>query len=71
MGATVKTVSRPNGIKRQTYLWGVVSALGVTLRHLLWNFPLNLLGLRKKSGIATIAYPEEKKLYPPRNRGLH
>lgn len=71
MGATVKTVSRPSGFKRQTYLWGVVSALGVTLRHLLWNFPLNLLGLRKKSGIATIAYPEEKKPYPPRNRGLH
>ncbi len=71
MAATVKTVHRPNGLVRQTYLLGVLQAMGVTLRHLLWNFPLNLLGLRKKSGIATICYPEEKRPYPPRNRGLH
>jgi len=71
MAVTVKTAHRPNGLARHIYLLGTLQALGVTLRHLLWNFPLNLLGLRKKSEIATISYPEEKKPYPPRNRGLH
>jgi len=71
MAVTVKTVSRPGGLVRQSYLLGALQGLGVTLRHLLRNFPLNLVGLRKRSDIATIEYPEEKKSYPPRYRGLH
>jgi NADH-quinone oxidoreductase subunit I len=71
MAATIKTVNRPGGWKRQSYMWGALQGLGVTLRHLLRNWPLNLFGLRAKSQIVTLAYPEEKRPYPPRHRGLH
>ena len=71
MATTVKTVSRPNGLQRQTYLIGVVSGLWVTFRHLMSNWVGNMLGRRKDTQIATLSYPEEKKAYPPRNRGLH
>jgi hypothetical protein len=50
-------------------MWGALQGLGVTLRHLLRNWPLNLFGLRAKSQIVTLAYPEEKRPYPPRHRG--
>lgn len=71
MATTVKTVSRPNGIQRQTYLIGVASGMWVTFRHLMKNWIGNLFGRRKQTDIATLSYPEEKKPYPPRNRGLH
>jgi NADH-quinone oxidoreductase subunit I len=71
MATTVKTVSRPSGFVRQTYLPGVAQGLGVTLRHLVKNLSGLLVGRRKETDIATLSYPEEKKPYPPRNRGLH
>jgi NADH-quinone oxidoreductase subunit I len=71
MAITVKTVNRPGGWKRQSFLWGALQGMSVTLRHLLHNFPLNFLGMRAKSDIVTLAYPEEKLPYPPRHRGLH
>jgi NADH-quinone oxidoreductase subunit I len=71
MAATVKTVSRPAGIRRQTYLIAIAEGLGVTFRHLMKNWIGNLLGRRAKTNIATLSYPEEKKPYPERNRGLH
>lgn len=71
MATTVKTVSRPAGIQRQTYLPGVVGGLWVTFRHLMNNWIGNLFGRRKQTDIATLSYPEEKKPYPARNRGLH
>jgi NADH-quinone oxidoreductase subunit I len=71
MTITVKIVNRPGGLKRQSFLWGVLQGLGVTLKHLLRNWPRNLIGLRAHSDIATLAYPEEKRRYPPRFRGLH
>jgi NADH-quinone oxidoreductase subunit I len=35
------------------------------------NFFGNVTGHRKETDIATIEYPEEKKAYPERHRGLH
>ena len=71
MATTVKIVPRPAGIQRQTYLLGVTQGLWVTFRHLMNNWICNLLGRRKQTQIATLSYPEEKKEYPARNRGLH
>ena len=71
MAITVKTVERPAGIRRQTYLVAIVEGLWVTFRHLMKNWVGNTLGLRAKTDIATLSYPEEKKAYPERNRGLH
>jgi NADH-quinone oxidoreductase subunit I len=48
-----------------------MQGLAVTFRHLLRNWPRNLFGRRAQSDIVTLAYPEEKRPYPPRNRGLH
>jgi len=71
MATTVKTVARPAGIRRQTYLVAVAEGLWVTLRHLMKNWIGNLFGQRKKTDIVTLSYPEEKRPYPERNRGLH
>ena len=71
MAATVKTVSRPAGIRRQTYLIAIAEGLWVTFRHLMKNWVGNTLGRRAKTDIATLSYPEEKKAYPERSRGLH
>jgi len=71
MATTVKTVSRPGGFRRQTYLVAIVEGLWVTFRHLMKNWIGNLFGRRARTDIATLSYPEEKKAYPQRNRGLH
>jgi NADH-quinone oxidoreductase subunit I len=71
MATTVKVVARPAGIRGKTYLIAVVEGLWVTFRHLMKNWPGNLLGRRAKTDIATLSYPEEKLPYPARNRGLH
>ncbi len=71
MAARVKVVARPAGLVTRSYLLGVLQGLWVTLRHLIPNWLGNMLGLRRKTLIATLSYPEEKKPYPPRNRGLH
>jgi len=71
MAVTVKTVERPAGIRRKTYLIAIVEGLWVTFRHLMKNWVGNTLGRRAKTDIATLSYPEQKKIYPERNRGLH
>ena len=71
MATTVKTVARPAGIRRQTYLIAIAEGLAVTFRHFSKNFVGSLFGRRKHTDIATVPYPEEKKPYPERNRGLH
>ena len=53
------------------YLPAIAEGLGVTFRHFVKNFFGNVAGLRKKTDIQTIQYPEEKKPYPARHRGLH
>jgi NADH-quinone oxidoreductase subunit I len=68
---TVKVVNRPGSLTQQMYLPAIAEGLGVTFRHFISNFSKNVVGLRKKSEIQTIEYPEEKKPYPERNRGLH
>jgi NADH-quinone oxidoreductase subunit I len=67
MATTVKTVSRPP----KSYLIPIVQGLWLTFRHFLRNAIGNLVGRRSKTDIATLSYPEEKKVYPERNRGLH
>jgi NADH-quinone oxidoreductase subunit I len=71
MATTVKVVARPAGIRRQTYLIAIAEGLWTTFRHFAKNWPGNLLGRRAKTDIATVSYPEEKKPYPERHRGLH
>jgi NADH-quinone oxidoreductase subunit I len=71
MAIGVKVVNRPGSLSQQMYLPAIAEGLGVTLRHFMTNFALNVTGQRKKSEIQTIQYPEEKKKYPERNRGLH
>ena len=71
MAVGVKVVNRPGSLAQQAYLPAIAEGLGVTFRHFVKNFIGNVTGMRKKTDIVTIEYPEEKKAYPPRNRGLH
>src|SRR3954470_10242234 len=71
MAVGVKVVTRPGSFSQQMYLPAIAEGLGVTFRHFLNNFSKNLVGLRKKSDIVTVQYPEEKVPYPARHRGLH
>jgi NADH-quinone oxidoreductase subunit I len=76
MAVGVKVVNRPGSFSQQMYLPAIAEGLGVTFRHFMKNFFWNagnfaVKGLRKHSDIQTIEYPEEKKKYPERHRGLH
>ena len=76
MAVGVKVVNRPGSLAQQAYLPAIAEGLGVTFRHFMKNFSGNLAnlvvkGARAKTDIATIEYPEEKKKYPERHRGLH
>ena len=71
MAATVKTVARPAGLPRWSYVAGALPGLWVTFRHLMKNWIGNFFGQRHRTDIVTIKYPEEKAPYPPRFRGLH
>jgi len=71
MATTVKVVERPAGLPRQSYVVAAAQGMWVTFRHLMKNWPGNLFGRRQQTDIATLSYPEEKKAYPERNRGLH
>src|SRR5436190_17421042 len=71
MAVGVKVVNRPGSFGKQMFLPGIAEGLGVTFRHFVKNFFGNVTGRRAKTDIATIEYPEEKKPYPERFRGLH
>jgi NADH-quinone oxidoreductase subunit I len=71
MAIGVKVVARPGSLKQQMYLPAIAEGLGVTLRHFLSNWVKNVAGMRAKSDIVTVEYPEEKPKYPDRHRGLH
>jgi NADH-quinone oxidoreductase subunit I len=71
MAIGVKVVARPGSLSQQMYLPAIAEGLGVTLRHFLSNWTKNLVGLRGKSDIVTVEYPDEKPKYPARHRGLH
>lgn len=47
-----------------SFLPATIKGLGITIKHFFRN-------VATKSDIETIQYPEEKKPYPERNRGLH
>jgi NADH-quinone oxidoreductase subunit I len=62
----------------QSYLVEAAKGLGVTMRHFFKNTKSMLRGERPDSvkdplseGITTLAYPEQKKPYPKRFRGVH
>jgi NADH-quinone oxidoreductase subunit I len=71
MAVGVKVVNRPGSLSQQMFLPAIAEGLGVTFRHFMKNFFGNVTGNRAKTDIATIEYPEEKKAYPERFRGLH
>ena len=71
MAVGVKVVNRPGSLSQQMFLPAIAEGLGVTFRHFVKNFFGNVVGLRAKTDIATIEYPEQKKAYPERFRGLH
>jgi NADH-quinone oxidoreductase subunit I len=71
MAVGVKIVARPGGVLQQAYLPAIAEGLGVTFRHFVKNFLGNVTGQREKTDIATLSYPDEKKAYPERHRGLH
>jgi NADH-quinone oxidoreductase subunit I len=71
MAVGVKIVARPGSLSQQMYLPAIAEGLGVTFRHFVKNWIGNLTGRRHKTDIVTIEYPEEKKAYPDRFRGLH
>jgi len=62
----------------QSYLPEVVRGVGVSMKHFFQNTKEMLLGQRPDpvterldDGISTISYPEQKRPYPERFRGLH
>jgi NADH-quinone oxidoreductase subunit I len=71
MAVGVKIVARPGSLKQQMYLPAIAEGLGITFRHFMKNWFGNMAGRRDKTDIATLQYPEEKKQYPARHRGLH
>jgi NADH-quinone oxidoreductase subunit I len=71
MAIGVKVVARPGSLAQQAYLPAIAEGLGVTFKHFISNWAKNVAGLRKKSEIVTIEYPDEKLKYPERHRGLH
>ena len=74
-----KPVPRPpRTLGVQTYIPEVVRGMSVTMRHFFRNTKEMILGQRPdpvteslSEGVTTIAYPEQKRPYPERFRGLH
>jgi NADH-quinone oxidoreductase subunit I len=71
MTIRVKVVARPGSLSQQAYLPAIAHGMGITFRHFMKNWVLNVTGNRKKSEIVTVQYPEETIPYPDRHRGLH
>jgi NADH-quinone oxidoreductase subunit I len=59
-----KVVTFRRGLWEQLYVPELIRGLSVTLRH----FFVNTFGSKE---IVTIRYPEEKRVYPERFRGVH
>jgi NADH-quinone oxidoreductase subunit I len=59
-----KLVTVKRGLWEQLYLPELIRGVGITLRH----FFVNTFGSRE---IVTVRYPEEKREYPARFRGVH
>jgi NADH-quinone oxidoreductase subunit I len=68
----------PRTLGVQSYVPEIVRGMGVTMRHFFKNTKELVLGQRPdpvtealSEGITTISYPEQKRPYPERFRGLH
>jgi NADH-quinone oxidoreductase subunit I len=74
-----KKVPRPHrGTGVQSYFPEVIKGMGLTMRHFFKNTKELVLGQKADpvleglgEGITTISYPEEKRPYPERFRGVH
>lgn len=74
-----KPVARPpRNAQVQSYLPEFVKGLGITVRHFFKNTKEMMLGQKPdpvleslSEGVTTIMYPEEKRPYPARFRGVH
>lgn len=63
-----KLVNRPaRTFAEQAYVPEIVKGLATTMRH----FFKNTFSRRENTDIVTIAYPEERRVYPERFRGVH
>ncbi len=63
-----KPINKPGRtFVEQAYIPEVVRGLGVTMKH----FFKNTFSRRENTDIVTIMYPEEKRVYPERFRGVH
>src|SRR5687768_18605206 len=61
----VRTVRVPRPPREDSsFLPATLKGLSITVKHFFKN-------VLTKSEVETIQYPEEKKAYPARNRGLH
>ncbi|MEM9695791.1 MAG: NADH-quinone oxidoreductase subunit I [Myxococcota bacterium] len=74
-----KVVARPNrDVGTQTYIPAWLKGTGQGMKTFFVNFKERVLGQKRdpvlenyEGGITTIEYPEEKRPYPERFRGLH
>jgi NADH-quinone oxidoreductase subunit I len=74
-----KPIARPNrSMEVQAYIPEFMKGLRVTMRHFFKNTKEMVLGQKPdpvleglEEGVTTISYPEEKRPYPERFRGLH
>ncbi|WP_437677568.1 NuoI/complex I 23 kDa subunit family protein [Sorangium sp. So ce131] len=74
-----KPIPRPNrSADVQAYIPEMVKGLGLTMKHFFKNTKEMVLGQKPdpvleslEPGVTTISYPEEKRPYPERFRGVH
>jgi NADH-quinone oxidoreductase subunit I len=76
VGKKVRRTTRTLGV--QAYIPETAKGMGVLMKHFFQNTKEMVLGQRNDpvlealdDGINTVAYPEQKRPYPLRNRGLH
>ena len=68
MTATVKVIKKsPRTLVEQSYVPEVVRGLKLSMSR----FFKNTFAAQDKKEIATVRYPEEKRVYPERFRGIH
>jgi len=68
MAAGVKVIKKP---ERSVAVQGYVPEIAKGLKLTMGRFFKNTLGPKEDREIATIKYPEEKRVYPERFRGVH
>ncbi|MDP3275368.1 MAG: NADH-quinone oxidoreductase subunit I [Deltaproteobacteria bacterium] len=78
MAGTIVIKKPKRTLADQSYVVEITKGLGVTLKHFFKNFGQMVTGTRPdvtkfnyEDGVATLQYPEEKKPYPRRFRGVH